>query len=74
MQVIATLRGYDNIRVREPGEEFEMPDDATGSWFEPVGGAKPKAKPEGKAKAGKEPRTMSEAAKGDTSEVQADLA
>lgn len=26
MRVIATTQGYDNIAVREPGEEFDMPD------------------------------------------------
>jgi len=35
-KVIATDRGYDNLVVREPGDVFDMPDDATGSWFKPV--------------------------------------
>lgn len=36
MQVIATARGFDGRVVREKGEEFDMPDDAFGSWFEPT--------------------------------------
>jgi hypothetical protein len=36
MKVIATKRGYDGIAIREEGEEFDMPDEATGTWFEPV--------------------------------------
>lgn len=35
MQVIATKRGYDGIKVRDEGEEFTMPNGATGSWFKP---------------------------------------
>jgi hypothetical protein len=26
MRVIATAPGYDNLTVRQPGEEFDMPD------------------------------------------------
>jgi predicted NUDIX family NTP pyrophosphohydrolase len=59
MRVIATNVGYDNIKLREPGEEFEMPDGAKGSWFVPVGEVK-KAKPK-QAKA--DPATLSEIGK-----------
>lgn len=34
MRCIATAQGYDNVKVREPGEEFEMPDGTKpGTWF-----------------------------------------
>jgi len=36
MQVIATAPGYDNVKVREVDEVFEMPDGATGDWFTPL--------------------------------------
>lgn len=36
MRVIATKRGYDGVVVREEGAEFDMPDGAKGSWFDPV--------------------------------------
>lgn len=61
MRVIATNRGYDNVTTREPGDEFDMPEGAKGSWFRRVGEAlpEPAAEPvQGK----KAPRTMSEAA------------
>ena len=35
MRVIATAVGYDNKALRQPGDEFEMPDGMKGSWFEP---------------------------------------
>lgn len=35
MQVIATAKGYYQ-KVRLPGEQFEMPDGSTGSWFTEV--------------------------------------
>lgn len=73
MRVIATNRGYDNITTREIGDEFDMPDGATGSWFVPKDAPAKPAKAE-KAKADKQPKTMSEAAAGDTSEVPPDLA
>jgi len=48
MRVIATKTGYDGTKVRDPGEEFEMPKGSTGSWFEPLADApKAKAKAEG---------------------------
>lgn len=37
MRVIATAVGYDGICIRHPGEEFDMPEDAAGSWFRPKG-------------------------------------
>lgn len=35
MKVIATKMGYFG-RLREPGDEFDVPNDAKASWFEPV--------------------------------------
>lgn len=52
MKVIATKLGYYG-RLREPGDEFDVPSDAKASWFEPVEtqqeagkGKKPAAKPQ----------------------------
>jgi hypothetical protein len=56
MRVVAIKEGYDNIKLREVGEEFEMPEGAKGSWFVPVADAK-------KAKANKpkgDPSTLAE--------------
>ena len=36
MKVIATKQGYFG-KLREPGDEFEVPDGTKGSWFQPVG-------------------------------------
>lgn len=36
MKVKATARGFDGSAVREPGDIFDMPKDAQGSWFKPV--------------------------------------
>ncbi len=77
MRVIATARGYDNITTREVGDEFDMPDDYVVSetdWF--VAKDAPSVKPakEEKAKVAKPSKTLSEAAKEDSSEVPADLA
>lgn len=36
MRVIATQRGYDNLALREEGEEFDMPDGSEAHWFKPV--------------------------------------
>lgn len=36
MRVVATAVGYDGRGIRQPGDEFDMPDDARGSWFKPV--------------------------------------
>lgn len=35
MKVIATKPGYFG-KLRAAGDEFEVPDDAKASWFEPV--------------------------------------
>ncbi len=43
MRVTATKEGFDGQVIRRPGEEFDMPDGVTGSWFEPVP-AEPKPK------------------------------
>lgn len=48
MKVIATKVGFDGKRVRQPGDEFDMPEGSKGSWFVP---ADDKAK--GKKAAGK---------------------
>lgn len=49
MEVIATKLGYFG-KLRQPGDEFEVPDGTKGSWFQPVeqkangkGGKKPEA-------------------------------
>ena len=49
MKVIATKLGYFG-KLREPDDEFEVPDGTKGSWFQPVeqkangkGGKKPEA-------------------------------
>lgn len=36
MRVRALETGYDNVAVREPGDEFEMPEGSSAHWFEPV--------------------------------------
>lgn len=35
MKVIATKLGYF-AKLRQPGEEFEVPNGVKGSWFKPV--------------------------------------
>lgn len=35
MKVIASKLGYFG-KLREPGDEFEVPDGTKGSWFHPV--------------------------------------
>ena len=49
MKVLATKLGYFG-KLREPGDEFEVPDGTKGSWFQPIeqkangkGGKKPEA-------------------------------
>ena len=49
MKVITTKLGYFG-KLRQPGDEFEVPDGTKGSWFQPVeqkangkGGKKPEA-------------------------------
>lgn len=64
MRVIATSRGYDNVVVREAGEEFDMPKGAKGSWFVPIEGSPEKPAKGGKPKADSgRPTTVSELAK-----------
>lgn len=41
MRVIATDVGYDNVVVREVGEEFDMPEGSKAPWFKPVASQKP---------------------------------
>jgi hypothetical protein len=56
MRVVATKQGYDNICIREPGDEFEMPDGSSGSWFVKAGtpeGLRTKAERAEKDKAAK---------------------
>lgn len=58
MRVIANATGFDNLAIREPGEEFDMPDDAEAHWFDPVDKNafdKRKAAKATAAKAGAEP-------------------
>jgi hypothetical protein len=43
MEVIATKQGFDGVAMREKGDQFEMPDEATGSWFKPADDRKKKA-------------------------------
>ena len=35
-RVRATATGFDNLCLREPGDEFDMPDTAQAPWFEDV--------------------------------------
>ena len=49
MKVIATKQGYFG-KLRDVGDEFEVPDGTKGSWFQPIeqkangkGGKKPEA-------------------------------
>jgi hypothetical protein len=49
MKVVALAKGYDGYasRMREAGEEFDLPDDAPkGKWFKPVGEVKAAVKDE----------------------------
>lgn len=41
MKVIATKQGWDGKAIRNPGDEFDMPDGSKASWFANVD--KPKA-------------------------------
>lgn len=57
MKVIATAKGYSG-QVREVGDEFEVPDNARGSWFKPVKDDQPEAAktaPQGKHGKGHKP-------------------
>lgn len=63
MRVIATKRGFFGA-LREPGDEFEVPQGTEGSWFEPVAVEKPaEAKRAAKPKA--EPKAPLEGDKAD---------
>lgn len=35
---IAVAVGYDNVTVRQPGDEFDLPDGSSASWFKPAAG------------------------------------
>lgn len=52
MKVIATAVGYDNLVVRQVGDEFDMPEGSTAPWFVAVD-AEPAPKAEKSAKASK---------------------
>ncbi len=36
MRVIAKKTGFDGRKIRQPGEEFDMPEGSKGSWFVPA--------------------------------------
>ena len=38
MKVIAIAVGYDNLAVRQVGDEFDMPDGSSAPWFKPAEG------------------------------------
>ena len=44
MKVIATKQGYFG-KLRDVGDEFEVPEGTKGSWFKPVPADEPEAKP-----------------------------
>lgn len=50
MRVRALETGFDNLAIREPGDEFEMPDGSEAHWFEPVESKPQTAKTKTKAK------------------------
>ena len=53
MRVIAKKTGYFGV-LRETGDTFDVPDEETGSWFEPVAAPQDgEAEPDGKEKKGK---------------------
>lgn len=71
MRVIAIAKGYDNVATREIGEEFDMPEGASGTWFEsaedqaekPRRGRPPKSEDSGR------PTTVGELAKDQAEKV-----
>ena len=74
MHVIATAVGFHSptARLLQPGDEFEMPDGAKGTWFEPVESAPaPKA---GKKKEPATAKTLSQAADGQAQTTVDDMA
>jgi hypothetical protein len=50
MKVIATKVGFDGKQIRNPGDIFDMPKGAKGSWFEPAAEAPSEPAPTGKVK------------------------
>ena len=54
MKVIATKQGYFG-KLRDVGDEFEVPEGTKGSWFKPVPADEPEAKPARGRKASAEP-------------------
>jgi hypothetical protein len=60
MKAKAISVGFVNGSLVQPGQEFEVPDGAKGSWFVPVGEFKAQPKPKPKV----QPQTLSEMAKG----------
>lgn len=36
MRVRAIATGFDNLTIREPDDEFHMPDGSFGTWFVPA--------------------------------------
>jgi hypothetical protein len=36
MRVVANKVGFDGRKIRQPGEEFDMPEGSKGSWFAPA--------------------------------------
>ncbi len=54
MKVIATKQGYFG-KLRDVGDEFEVPEGTKGSWFKPVPADEPEAKPTRGRKASSEP-------------------
>lgn len=55
MKVIAIKRGFDNVTIREEGDEFDMPEGAKGSWFKAVGKPGKKSEQGDKPEADKAP-------------------
>ena len=71
MRVIATKQGFHG-KLREVGEEFEVPDDAKASWFEPKekSAAEAKAPTKGKQADGGAP--AANAQKGKSKQAEGD--
>lgn len=40
MRVRANSIGFDNLAIREAGDEFDMPDGSTAPWFDSIEPAK----------------------------------
>lgn len=54
MKVVATAMGFDG-QLRQIGDEFEVPEGITGSWFKPVDGDTKKPAPAKPTKQSREP-------------------